>query len=795
MLQITGYSNKYSLCPEDKIKFYVNSEDGKDYEAQLVRLIHGDTNPEGPGYKEEEISAPINGTYSGRNQRIHGGSYIIIPQDERQNVESFTLQAYIFPTTPNRDDPMYPGLERGPQGILTKWVEGSQCGYGMFIDENGCLSLKIGDGKGQVMTLSTEKKLLRKVWYLAAATYDAKTGKVKLFQEPMLNSANGGLGMSLLHPADETTAVVETVNHIKPGHNDAPFLMAAATIKERSGRHIFGKHYKETRYPVELPEQGLFYNGKIDRPRLSNRALSKPSIEALARGFTGCSLKIRSAVVGAWDFHANIQKNIASTLIVDTSTCVQNGFIVNLPCRGMTGYNWTGDEIVYHHKPEEYGAIHFHDDDVDDARWDIDFEYVVPKDLKSGIYAARLRVNGNDSAETEDYIPFVVRPPEGTTTARTAFIMPTNSYMAYSNDNLATNSVVAELLAGKVPLMEPGDLYLNEHREYGLSTYSLHSDGCGNCYSTRLRPILNMRPKYRHWLSPSLWQLNGDLHLTDWLEEKGIAFDIHTDEDLHREGVGLLNQYDVVLTGSHPEYSSERMIDAYGAYQSQGGRWIYLGADGFYWCSEYHPDNHNIIEVRKGEAGTRAWTANPGEYNNAFDGKFGGMWRARGRNPSKLCGLTFTAYGFDVSSYYRRVKDSTRPECAWIFDGVGEDELIGDFGLVGGGAAGLEIDRYDLEFGTPHNTYLLARSEDHTNLMLQVNEEIHFAVRGYHGGGTENPQIRADMIYYKTPNDGAVFAPASLAWCGSLSHNDYVNNVSRILENVIKGFLIEGPLP
>ena len=55
---------------------------------------------------------------------------------------------------------------------------------------------------------------------------------------------------------------------------------------------------------------------------------------------------------------------------------------------------------------------------------------------------------------------------------------------------------------------------------------------------------------------------------------------------------------------------------------------------------EYHPDNPNIIEVRKGEAGTRAWTANPGEYNNAFDGKYGGMWRARGRIPSKVCGLT-----------------------------------------------------------------------------------------------------------------------------------------------------------
>ncbi len=785
MLRITGYSDKYSVCPGDNIKFYVNSEDNESYDVQIVRLIHGDTNPEGPGYKEEEISAPCNSTYSGRNQRIHGGSYVIVPQEDRLNVESFTLQAYIFPTTP----------EKGRQGIITKWAEQNNCGYGLFIDSDGCLSLEIGDGKGQMLHLSSGKKLMRKVWYLVAATFNEQSGRVTLYQEPVVSRTNGGLGLSMLHPADETTALSETINSIRPGLNDAPLLMGASTLRERTGRTIFGAHYREATKPVELPEQTNVYNGKIDRPRLCHRALSKAEIETLAQGFQGCPADLRTDVVAAWDFHANITTNIASTYIIDTSPNFLNGHIVNLPVRAMTGYNWTGDEIVYHHKPEEYGAIHFHDDDIDDARWDVDFEFIIPDSIKSGVYAARLRIGGEDSSDTEDFVPFVVRPPRGTATSRIALILPTNSYMAYANDNLGTNSVVAQLLAGKVPVMTASDLYLNEHREYGLSTYSLHSDGSGVCYSSRLRPVLNMRPKYRHWLSPSLWQLNGDLHLTDWLEEKGFDFDVHTDEDLDREGVGLLNRYKTVLTGSHPEYTSEKMHEAYDAYQLGGGRWVYLGANGFYWISEYHPDNGNIIEVRKGEAGTRAWTANPGEYNNAFDGKFGGMWRARGRIPSKICGLTFTAYGFDVSSYYRREEDSKRSECAWIFAGVGEDEIIGDFGLVGGGAAGLELDRYDLEFGTPHNAYLLARSEGHTNLMLQVNEEIHFSVRGYYGGGTENPQVRADMIYYKTPNDGALFAPGSLSWCGSLSHNNYDNNVSRILENIIKGFLKEGPLP
>ena len=49
-------------------------------------------------------------------------------------------------------------------------------------------------------------------------------------------------------------------------------------------------------------------------------------------------------------------------------------------------------------------------------------------------------------------------------------------------------------------------------------------------------------------------------------------------------------------------------------------------------------------------------------------------------------------------------------------------------------------------------------------MMLQVNEEIHFAVEVI-TDGHENPMVRADMIYYKTPNNGAMFAPGSLAWC------------------------------
>ena len=146
-------------------------------------MIHGDTNPEGPGYKEEEIQADCNKSYPGRNQRIHGGSYVIVPQDERLNVESFTLQCYIFPTTP------VVGLgtpQKGRQGVLTKWVEESKSGYGLFIDEHNCLSVEIGDGSGQIMKLSSDKNCYERFGILRQFSYDARTGKVTLFSKSLL---------------------------------------------------------------------------------------------------------------------------------------------------------------------------------------------------------------------------------------------------------------------------------------------------------------------------------------------------------------------------------------------------------------------------------------------------------------------------------------------------------------------------------------------------------------------------------------------------------------------------------
>lgn len=127
-----------------------------------------------------------------------------------------------------------------------------------------------------------------------------------------------------------------------------------------------------------------------------------------------------------------------------------------------------------------------------------------------------------------------------------------------------------------------------------------------------------MRPKVQCLLggfgSSKLWQFNADTHIVDWLDARGFGVDIYTDEELHYAGYSLLEPYAVVLTGSHPEYTSTEMWDAYNEYEHRGGRLMYLGGDGFYWRIAYHPDCPGIIELRRAETGVRAWAAEPGEY-------------------------------------------------------------------------------------------------------------------------------------------------------------------------------------
>jgi len=772
-MRLTGYADLFGVNPGKKIRFYVNCDGPKKYKVEIMKMINGDTNPRGPGLVEKSIKADCNREYDGHKQIIHSGSYGYVQDDTHFNLDSFTMQCWIWPTTP-KTHPKY--WRHGAQGLMGKWADGK--GYGIFINESGHLELRINGEK-----ISTEAPIRDHAWHFVAATYNAETGEAKLYHEPQIQYA--------LDP--EIAPAHKKLGTKIDNAKGAPFTVAAYT------KAIDASDLAKSSKPSGIVFAGHF-NGKIDNPRLCRTALNRQDIESMKLGAqpglterrnSGPTGELSKHIVGAWDFSDGINTVIGK----DHGPYRFDLQLVNCPTRAMTGHNFSGHNFDWKHAPKEYGAIHFHDDDVDDARWDVSFEWTVPSDQPSAFYAAKLTSTDGD----EDYIPFWIVPEVGKATAKIAYMVPTISYMAYCNEHLANNAGGAELLVYRVPIMQDQNMFLSEHREYGGSIYDTHTDGSGICLSSRLRPMLNVRPKYDHFLMQAPWQYPADLHMIYWLETMGYKFDCITDEDVSYDGLARLEQYNVIITGSHPEHNTGTQLDALHNYTQQGGRLMYMGADAWYWVHSFHPAYDDlgrgiVTEMRRCESGIRTWRADPGEYYHQGTGELGGMWRYRGRYLHSVAGTGMSSEGFDISSYYSRTEESNDPRVSWAFDGIKYDEKLGNFGLVGGGAAGTELDIVDTMLGSPPHTLVVATSAGrHTEAYLLVMEDYGFSQQGI--DGTQHPRVRSDIAFHETPNGGGCFAFSSIAFCGSLPWNNCDNNISKLVGNVLNRFMKDGPLP
>lgn len=747
---IYGYVDRLSVKQGEEIAFMLSGEGVTTAAASLVRLIHADAAPGGPGFVEEVIASDLPAAVALARQYTQVGSFARVQDGDNRLAlaGNFTLATFIWPTLPARGS---------VQAILSRWDAASRRGYALQLTADGRLQFIWGDGE-EAGEITCAIPLQGRCWYLVGIAVDVAAGTLTLYQEAVVNSYNSHYSKIVPNAYRDTC------------QRSVPCRIAHAP----EGLFVFAAHREAAGAAARF---GHVFNGKIDRSWVFSTPFTVADFDRLRADFAG-RVAAANDLVAYWDTSAGYGSQGIGDTIVDAGPHQLHALGYNRPVRALTGFNWNGVDDCYRIAPEQYGGIHFHEDALIDCQWQPSIRWVVPATLASGCYALRLA-----AGDSEEYVPFFVRAAEPR--AKAVVLMPTASYLAYANEQLALNVPIVQPIFGRTPILSESDLCRSVRPELGLSTYDSHLDGAGVCFSSYRRPILNMRPKYRMSLGAT-WQFPADLSIIAWLENQGIEHEVITDEDLHRDGQACLEPYQLVITGSHPEYYSERMLNGVEDYLAAGGRVIYTGANGFYWVVSFRDDEPWCMEVRKLESGSRAWQAMPGEHYNQSEFTRSGLWRNKGRAPQKLVGVGFASEGFDTSGAYSMLADAGTPEGAWIFAGV-SGPVFGDSGLALGGAAGLELDRYDLYLGTPPQTLLLATSQGHSDNYPRVSEEIYYNFPGQ--GATQDYQCRADMIYFDTTNGGAVFATGSIAWASALPANNFDNPVSTIMGNVVRRFL------
>lgn len=632
---LAGYTDRLSARPGDTVKFHLSSlaakpKDDSSIGAQpsftpvsvkLTRSICADPNPKGPGIIEEDASQwfPPTDDIQVPYQKIPRGSYaqtksnvslrlspcqsLSTPSDGAifDFISKISVSIWFFPTlfmnsriTSKHNAP--------PFQILWQW--GDHCR--VVVTPSGHLEAP-PIGRDGFCRTDLPLKLHR--WYRIEYTMELEENRTRTCRLKVDNKLDGNNRIIDHASARESFVPLESFSSI-----EAPF---------------------------ELAKHGTL-NGRLEDPSIrvtgilasSSPASTSPQKYVLA--FWNTSVYKSTHYLDPWTIP------FRSQLIPEKDWGKFSLILHQHPTRAIKGRNWDGSELCWRHDPSQYGAIHFHDDDVYDFQWDPTFEWIVPQDTPSGVYIMRFQ----DGSQNQEAVPIFVCPPKQSTEAaefmrktkkKLAVVIPTFTYVMYGNH--ARPDFEKELWMTRCQ-SSPGSYPHNPsvYPAYGWSTYNFHSDSSGIHFASHLRPLFNLRPGYitfsrvggynddnpetfRHSQNSfcsGLRHFPADSHLISWLHHQGFDYDIVTDHELHREGASVLAPYTTIMTASHPEYHTLESVSAYQQYRDEiGGNLIYLGGNGFYWRIAAAPscdgasneDSCNLLEIRRCESGVRTWAA------------------------------------------------------------------------------------------------------------------------------------------------------------------------------------------
>ncbi|MBP8266076.1 MAG: hypothetical protein KAX47_05940, partial [Zoogloea sp.] len=373
MLLLTGYAERLSAREGETLRFHVANATGEPVRAKVVRVVCADANPQIGGVVTEPVPLAVSTLAEPGPQGVPSGSYAALGiSGQTLSVGDCTVTLRLHPT-----------LKLSRRQVVLSWLDGR--GVGLELELTPALTLKgrIGTGSGEA-TIESRGPVPLNAWSTVTLTVD---------------TAAGMLGLSVTALAAHATA-------------DAVSTTLPASAQPAGGSRRLSLASGSDQAPVDT------FNGRLENPKLFSRALSSGE---LARVWAGESVE---GLLAAWDFALEMHTG----RIIDTGPGGHHGELVNTPTRAVTGSTWTGREHCFRHAPDQYGAIHFHDDDLDDCRWPATHAVTIPEGFKSDAYALILTAGG-----LEENIPFFVVPPKGRARARIAVLVSTYTYTIYGN--------------------------------------------------------------------------------------------------------------------------------------------------------------------------------------------------------------------------------------------------------------------------------------------------------------------------------------------------------------------------
>ena len=370
---IIGYVDPLILSPGGRVAVKTSC-DQPTFTSKVLRILAGHDHPDAPPIAHQLIESIPQQSHQGKLQFSRIGSFIRIPSwsdEDLSHVDTLSISFWCQATLPHTSQEQF---------LFSSIDHVASRGFACLIDEFGSLRVRVG-GSQKIQEVPLCIRLPKGEWVHVTLSIDRLNKKVTVEVGGQAKLADLGIGPQILH---EEGDLVDNVN-IASGK---PLVVASDSVETRVAS------YRMT---------SATFNGKIDGFKIN--AISASRVETLL------------------DFDFSF--DIPTDEVRDVSGKNHHGTLINTPARAVTGHDWDASQVDWTHASYGYGAIHFHDDDLDDAAWDTTFELQIPPDLRSGCYGVHV-----DDGVTVDIIPFFVRPdPNVQNPPPVALIMPTFTYI------------------------------------------------------------------------------------------------------------------------------------------------------------------------------------------------------------------------------------------------------------------------------------------------------------------------------------------------------------------------------